>query len=99
MNEKPDWELVEEDPQPKQQFHQKGFSQKAFLYALLGRYPRVKLVGLAMAGILGVIVIALFSLIALAGATVVSILVLFAAWCRTKFSRSTKTYQVHPFGK
>lgn len=99
MNEKTDWELVDDNPQPKQQSKQEQFSQKAFLFSLLGKYPRLKLAGLATAGALVFMLIAVFSLIALAGATVAGALMLFAAWCRAKFFKNTKSYQVHIYGK
>lgn len=99
MNEKPDWELVDDDPQPKQRFNQQGFSRKDFLFAMLGKYPRLKLVGLATMGVVLASLVALFSLIAVTGATVASALFLFVAWCKGKFFKNTKAYQVHPFGK
>lgn len=99
MNEKPDWELVDDEPQPKQRFSQSEFSGKNFLYTMLGKYPRLKLAGMATVGIMVVAVITLFSLIALAGATVASVLILFVAWCKAKFVKDSKSYNIHIFGK
>jgi hypothetical protein len=99
MNEKTDWELVDDNPQPKQQFKHEQFSRKAFLYSLLGRYPRLKIAALATGAIIACTLIAVFSLIALAGATVAGALMLSVAWCRARFFKSTRSFQVRTFGK
>lgn len=93
MNEKPEWELVDDDARPKQQS-----GQRDFLFALLGKYPRLKLVGLATAGLIVMTLIALFSVLVMASAAVASGVLLFAAWCKTRFSRSRKQYPAHFFG-
>lgn len=99
MNEKPEWELLDDNPQPKQQSNRQQFSQRDFLYSLLGNYPRLKLAGLATAAALIFALVAVFSLIALAGAAIAGAVVLFIAWCRAKFFKHSKSYQVHIFGK
>lgn len=93
MNEKPEWELVDDDSRPKQRFDQGNF-----LFALLGKYPRLKLAGLATAGLIVMTLIALFSVLVMASAAVASAALLLIAWCKTRFSRGKKHYPAHFFG-
>jgi uncharacterized membrane protein YphA (DoxX/SURF4 family) len=94
MNEKAEWEIVDDTTQPKQPFEQ-GDVRRNFLYALLGKYPRLKLVGLAVIGSVIAALLVLFSLVALASAVVAGAIVLFAAWCKGKFFKNKKSFQVY----
>jgi hypothetical protein len=96
MNEKPDWELVDDDAQPKQRSSgRQGFSQKAFLFSMLGKYPRLKLAGMATVGVLAVTLFALFSLVMVAGATMASVVLVLTAWFRTKLYKNKKQFAMN----
>ncbi len=99
MNEKPDWELVDDDARPKQQFNRQQFSQKAFLFSLLGKYPRLKLAGMATLGVLLVTLFAVFSLVVMAGVTFAGAVMLLTAWFRAKFYRGKKQFAMNTVGK
>ncbi|MGV3743519.1 MAG: hypothetical protein ACO1NO_14540 [Burkholderiaceae bacterium] len=99
MNEKPHWELVDEDAGTNQRFGRQQFSQKAFLFSLLGKYPRLKLAGMAAVGVLLVTLLALFSLVVVTTVTLASALMLLTAWLRTKFFSGKKSFAVNIAGK
>ena len=99
MNEKPDWELVDDDARPKDQFSRQQFSQKAFLFSLLGKYPRLKLAGMATLGVLFVTLLALFSLVVVATVTLASAVMLLTAWLRAKFYGGKKSFAMNVAGK
>lgn len=94
MNEKAEWEIVDDAAQPKRPFGQ-GDIRQNFLYTLLGKYPRLKLAGLAVIGSVIATLLVLFSLVALASAAVAGAIVLFAAWCKAKFFKNKKSFQVY----
>jgi hypothetical protein len=94
MNEKAEWEIVDDAAQPKQPFGQSDV-RRNFLFALLGKYPRLKLVGLAILGCVAASLLVVFSLLALASAAVAGVIVLFAAWCKGKFVKNKKPFQVY----
>lgn len=103
MKENPDWEIVDDDAQPQQRFSQQGFkeefNQRTFLFSLLGKYPRLKLAGIAAVGIVIMVLVALFSLVVLTGAAVASALILLTAWLRAKFHKGKRRYAMDIVGK